>query len=340
MTDDTAQGTRLRVGSADGVELDVLEQGATVQRLVVTGGDGVRRNVVLGHATEQEYLDSTDYLGAVVGRYANRIAEGHLVLDGVEHRLGVNDRGHHLHGGPDGFDRRRWEVVRHDADRVELTLVSPDGDQGYPGRLQARASYAVEGSSVLVDLRATTDAPTIVNLTSHCYFALDGDVAGTSVLDHLLRVPAEQWTPVDAAGIPTGEEEPVDGTPFDLRGGPRVRDVLAATHPQLADAGGVDHDVVPAGTGMRTVAEVVSPATRTRLEVRSDRPALQVYTGNFLDGSTRSLAGHPIERHAGLALEPQVPPDSPNRPALPGCVLRPGETWSARIEWHFSAVDA
>ncbi|KAJ1684583.1 hypothetical protein LUZ63_020338 [Rhynchospora breviuscula] len=328
----------LRIGSADGVELDVLPLGATVQRLVVTGGDGVRRNVVLGHATEQEYLDSTDYLGAVVGRYANRVAEGRFVLDGVEHRLGVNDRGHHLHGGPDGFDRRTWEVVRHDADRVELALVSPDGDQGYPGRLQAWASYAVEGSSVVVDLRARSDAPTLANLTSHAYFALDGDVAGTSVLDHRLRVPAAEWTPIDADAIPLGGEEPVEGTPFDLRGGPRVRDVLGAPHPQLADAGGVDHDYVVTGSGLRTVAEVVSPASRTRLEVRSDRPALQVYTGNNLDGTARSLAGHPLERYAGLALEPQVPPDSPNRPGAPGCVLRPDETWSARIEWHFSAA--
>ena len=328
-----------RIGGPDGVELDVLPLGATVQRLLVTGGDGVRRNVVLGHRTAEEYLDSTDYLGAVVGRYANRVAQGRFTLDGVEHQVGVNDRGNHLHGGPDGFDRREWSVVRHDADRLDLALESPDGDQGYPGRLRAEASYVVEGDVVRLTLRATTDAATIVNLTSHTYFCLAGDEAGASVLDDTLRVPAEQWTPVDAQAIPTGGEEPVDGTPFDLRGGPRLRDVLSGDHVQLREAGGgLDHDLVPVGDGLRTVAEVVSPVTRTRLEVRSDRPALQVYTGNFLAGSSRSLAGHPLEKHAGLALEPQVPPDSPNRPGAPGCVLRPGETWSATIEWHFSEV--
>ncbi len=327
------------IGSPEGVELDVLDQGATAQRLFVTGGDGVRRNVLLGHRTPREYLDSTAYLGATVGRHANRIAGGRFVLDGTPHQVGAHDRGNSLHGGPDGFDRRPWRVSHHDAESVRLELDSPDGDQGFPGHVHAGVTYAVTGETVRIALEATTDAPTLVNLTNHSYFCLEGDEPGASILEHRLRVPASRWTPVDAESIPLGDDAAAEGTPFDLRAGPRIADVLGADHEQLvAASGGIDHNLLPDGTGERLVAEVVAPRSRLRLEVTSDQPGLQVYTGNFLDGSLTSYAGHPLQQRAGLALEPQVPPDSPNRPGTPTCVLRPGETYRSVITWRFCGV--
>ena len=213
---------RYRIGAPDGVELDVLDLGATVQRLFLSGGDGVRRNVVLGHLAPQEYLDSTAYVGATIGRHANRIAAGRFTLDGTAHQVGAHDNGNHLHGGPDGFDRRLWRVSDHVADAVRLELDSPDGDQGFPGNVHAVVTYLVGGDAVRIVLEATTDAPTLVNLTNHSYFSLEGDEPGASILEHRLRVPAGTWTPVDDVAVPLGEDAAVDGTPLDLRAGRRL----------------------------------------------------------------------------------------------------------------------
>jgi len=226
---------RITIGQAPGPVLQVLDLGATMHSLEVTCGDGVRRNVLLGHATPQEYLDSTDYLGGTIGRYANRIAAGRFTLEGVEYQLGTHDRGNHLHGGPDGFDRRVWEVVDVGESHVRLRLESPAGDQGFPGLLRVGARFEVTGDQVRLDLEATTDAPTLVNLTSHAYVNLAG--AG-SIDDHVLLVRAARFTPVDDTGIPVGGHAPVEGTPFDLRHptllGPAVRE----PHPQVVSAGG------------------------------------------------------------------------------------------------------
>ncbi len=335
---------RLVLGGEPGVELHLLTLGSTVQRLRVTGGDGVRRDVALGYADVASYLAGDDYLGAVVGRYANRIAHGRFELDGEQVQVGVEDRGHSLHGGPDGFDDRLWEVVERDPaarpSYAVLRLVSPDGDQGFPGRLTADARWEVEGDVVRLVLSATTDATTVVNLTSHLYLNLDGDDAGT-VDHHELRVPASAYLPVDATAIPLGEQAPVDGTPFDLRTPTRVADLGRADHPQLRDAQGIDHDLVVDGEGMRLVAELSSARTRTRALVRSDRPGLQVYAGNFLDGTTVSRAGRLLRQGDGLALEPQLHPDSPHHlgePGWPSPVLRPGETATTTIEWELGAL--
>jgi aldose 1-epimerase len=336
--DDGREVQVVTIGRAPGIELQVLDLGATVHRLDVTGGDGVRRNIVLGHPTPQEYLDSTFYIGGTIGRYANRIARGRFELDGSGVEVGTNDRGHSLHGGPDGFDRRTWSIERHDDTSVELSLTSPDGDQGFPGEVRSTVTFTVLDDRVDVVMTATTSAPTLVNLTSHVYFNLAGDGAGTAD-GHLLRVAAERYTPVDDAGIPVGDHAPVEGTPFDLREPTVVGDAVRSAHPQVVAASGIDHNYVPDGTGTRVVAQIDCPTTRTRLELTADQPGLQVYTGNFLDGKHRSTSGGLLRQGDGIALEPQLFPDSPNRPEWPSAVLRPGQTYTSRLSWTVSGTD-
>ena len=328
----------LTIGAAPGPAVEVLTLGATVHRLEVTGGDGVRRNVVLGHPDVEERLASDAYIGAAIGRYANRIASGRFPLAGREVQVGVHDRGNSLHGGPDGFDRRLWDVVAHDADSVELALVSPDGDQGFPGEVAVSVTYRVEGDTVSVAMTATTDATTVVNLTQHAYLNLDGEGAGT-IDAHELVVEADEFTPVDATGIPLGDHAPVAGTPFDLRQPTALGPAIRAEHPQVSDARGIDHNYVVRGTGLRRHAVLSSGRTSTRLELWSDQPGVQVYTGNFLDGSRRSTTGARYRQGDGIALEPQLFPDSPNRPAWPSAVLEPGDTYRFRMEWRFGRPD-
>ena len=325
------------LGEEPGPRLEVMDLGATTHSLVVTGGDGVRRNVVLGHPTAAHYLGSTAYLGATVGRYANRIAGGAFSLDGRPVRLGVNDRGNTLHGGPDGFDRRLWSVVDGDDTTVLLRLESPDGDQGFPGAVVAEVRYTVLTDAVRIELTASTDAPTVVNLTNHSYFNLRGEGSG-SAEGHLLQVQADHFLPVDATGIPLGDLAPVEGTPFDLRTPKRVGDVVRRDHPQLLDARGIDHNVAPDGGGLRRVATLADPETGTTLDLVSDQPGLQVYTGNFLDGSLVGTSGGLYRQGDGIALEPQLFPDSPNHPSFASPVLRPGERYRAVSEWRFGSA--
>lgn len=328
----------LILGRDPGPELHLLPVGATIQRMVVTCGDGVRRDVALGLPDGDAVRASTDYVGSVVGRYANRIAGGRWSLDGRTHQLPTNDRGHHLHGGPDGFHTRTWRVVTQTESAATLELVSPDGDAGYPGELTVRASYTVTGGGVELDLTATTTEATIVNLTSHAYLNLHGS---GSIDDHVLTVPASRWTPVDATSIPLGEHVAVDGTPFDLRRPTVLADVVRADHPQVRAARGIDHNLVVDGEGWRPVAVLDGPATRTRLELWSDQPGLQVYTGNFLDGTALDRSGRMLRQGDGLCLEPQLPPDTPNHPPgpdWPSAVVRPGETYRHRIAWRFSTL--
>jgi len=326
---------RVTVGSAPGVVVDVLTLGATAHRVQVTGGDGVRRDVVLGRDTVSSLLGVEGFLGATIGRYANRIAAGRFALDGVEVAVATNDRGNALHGGPDGWDRRLWTVSSVSATAVTLSLVSPDGDQGFPGEVAATVTYEVEGSTVRITHTATTTAPTVVNMTNHSYFNLDGDGAGT-IDGHTLRIDADCYTPVDTTGIPLADHAPVDGTPFDLRTPTVLGPVLRADDPQLADARGIDHNFVVRGQGLRTMAVLTSPATRTSLALLSDQPALQVYTGNGLSGPGRR--GRRYRPGDGIALEPQLSPDTPNRPSWPSARLDPGETYRSVIEWRFAAV--
>jgi galactose mutarotase-like enzyme len=327
----------LTIGEEPGPVVEVLTLGATVHRLVVTCGDGERRNVVLGHPDVEERLASGDYIGGTIGRYANRIAGGRFTLGGREVEVRTHDRGNSLHGGPEGFDVRLWDVESHTADELVLSLTSPDGDQGFPGTVTAKVRYQVEGDSVRVTMEGTTDATTVVNLTNHAYFNLDGEGAGT-IDDHELLVEADDFTPVDATGIPLGGHEPVAGTPFDFRTAAAIGPAIRAEHPQVAEARGIDHNYVVRGSGFRRAAMLTSPTTRTAVELWSDQPGLQVYTGNFLDGTRRSTTGGRYSQGDGVALEPQLFPDSPHHPEWPSAVLRPGETYAAHLEWRFGAV--
>jgi aldose 1-epimerase len=322
----------LVLGAAPGPVAEVLTLGASLHTLTVTCGDGARRDIALGHRSVEDRLASPAYVGATVGRYANRIAGASFELDGREVRLDPNEDRNSLHGGPDGFDRRLWEVVSQTDDEAVLELVSPDGDQGFPGTLTARVAYRVAGDVVTIELSATTDAPTVVNLTHHAYLDLEGQGAGT-VDDHVLEVPADHYLPVDA-GIPTGIAL-VDGTPFDLRGPTRVGDAARSGHEQVVAAYGLDHCLVVRGEGLRRHATLSSPRTATRVELWSDQPGLQVFTANF-DVPVPSLDGGIYRMGDGLALEPQLFPDTPHHPEWPSAVLRPGETYRSTIQWRFA----
>ncbi len=327
----------LTIGTEPGPVVEVLTLGATMHRLELTCGDGERRNVVLGHPDVEERLASSDYVGGTIGRYANRIAGGRFALDGLDVEVRTHDRGNSLHGGPEGFDVRLWDVESHEADELVLSLVSPDGDQGFPGTVDVRVRYRVDGSTVRFTTEATTDATTVVNLTNHAYFNLDGEGAGT-IDGHELLVEADELTPVDATGVPTGGHTSVDGTPFDFRSARTIGPALRTEHPQLVDARGIDHNYVVRGSGLRRAAVLTSPRTRTSVELWTDQPGVQVYTGNFLDGARRSTSGGRYRQGDGVALEPQLFPDSPNRPEWPSATLRPGETYAAHLEWRLGTT--
>ena len=328
---------KIVLGSAPGPVLSLLDLGATVQGLQVTCGDGHRRDVVLGQGSVAEYLASSDYLGATVGRYANRIAGGRLDLDGEEVQLGTNDRGNLLHGGPDGFDSRLWQLGEHSSTEARLSLESPDGDQGFPGAVRVEVHFEVAGDSVRVAFVATTDATTVVNLTNHAYFNLDGVGTGT-VDDHELTVLADEYLPVDDTGIPLGGFAPVAGPPLDFRSPARVGQAARSGDEQVVRMSGIDHNFVLRGSGMRRVATLSSRRTGTTLELSTDRPGLQVYTGNGLDGSRPSAGGGRHRQGDGIALEPQLFPDTPHHPDWPTAMLLPGETFRAALEWRFGST--
>jgi galactose mutarotase-like enzyme len=328
---------RIVLGAAPGPVVELVTLGAGVHRLEVAGGDGRRRNVVLGHATVADRLASSDYLGGTIGRYANRIAGGPFRIGDLDVQLPTHDRGNSLHGGPDGFDRRLWDVVDGTREHAHLRLVSPDGDMGFPGTVTADVHYRVDGDSVRVSMEATTDQPTLVNLTNHAYFNLDGEDAGT-IDHHAVTIHADEYTPVDAGGIPTGEHEAVDGTPFDFRSPTPIGPAVRRRHPQVELARGIDHNFVLRGSGLRTAAVLESSRTGIRLEVGTDQPGLQVYTGNFLDGGRPSITGGLYRQGDGIALEPQLFPDSPHHPEWPSAVLEPGDRYVASLAWTFGRV--
>ena len=271
--------------------------------------------MVLGHRDVDAYASVGGYFGVVVGRVANRIDAGRFSLDGVDYQVPTNDRGHALHGGPDGYDRREWEVESTGPDAVTLSLTSPDGDQGFPGELRVSVTYSLSAGEVAVDYLASTTRPTVVNLTNHSYFNLDGEGRGT-IDDHVLQVHADATTPVRPDMIPTGEVTPVDGTPFDLRRPRHLSDVFAEPSEQLGFASGLDHNFVLSGSGLRPAARLTGPSG-LELEVLTDRPGLQVYSGAYFDGSVVGPSGVHYTARAGIALETQGFPDAPNHPRFP-----------------------
>jgi len=320
--------TAYELTCAGGPVLTVLDLGATVQSLA--GGDG-EPSIVLGYDDVLGYLSSENaYQGAVVGRYANRVARSRFTLDNVEYRLDANDGQNSLHGGHDGYHQRVWSLVSHDDSTLTLGLESPDGDQGFPGALHVQARYEVAPGSVTITLTATCDRATVVNLTNHSYFNLSAN--GSSVDDHLLELAADQYLPVDEGSIPLGHLEDVKGTPFDFRAAARIGDRVRDPHPQISQARGIDHSFHLQGSGLRQVAVLTEPAKGHRLTVLTDQPALQVYTGNYLDGG--SMGAHGLMRQGdGIALETQRHPDVPNQAQLGEATLVPGQVYRNTTVW-------
>ncbi|MFI9100545.1 aldose epimerase family protein [Streptomyces fildesensis] len=354
VTPDGRAVDRWTLRSTTGVTAEILTYGGVLHALTVPDRAGHTRSVVLALPDLESYAAPNPYVGALVGRYANRIAGGRFTLDGQEHHVPANDHGHALHGGPEGFNSRVWqaEPVGDGAD-VRLTLRSPDGDMGFPGELTVTATYALDDRGTLsVTFEAVTDRPTVINLTHHAYFNLAGAGAGAragagveagsgpgSVLDHWLSVGADSYLPVSADAIPLGPAREVTGTPFDFTAPRRLGDGLATDDPQLEDADGYDHCWVlrpPEGPdGLRSAALLRDPASGRELQVWTTEPGLQVYTSNHLDGSLADAEGNRHERHGAICLETQHFPDSPNRPSYPTTVLRPGTAFRSRTEFRF-----
>jgi aldose 1-epimerase len=323
----------------DVVSLRAITLGAIITSLRVPDRHGQTADVVLGHDTLTPYLDNRSYFGAVVGRYANRIAGGRFSLEGREYRLAVNDGPHHLHGGRRGFDQHVWNAVPvagRDSVGVRFTRTSPAGEEHYPGTLDVAVTYTLTADTLELRYHATTDAPTIVNLTQHTYFNLAGETS-TSILDHALLFHADEYTPVDASLIPTGATTPVQGTPFDFRSPAVLRERIQQEDEQLRFAAGFDHNFVLRPQGRRVAVEVYEPSTGRRLEVATTEPGVQLYTGQLLDGRTTGAYGRTFARHAGLCLETQHFPDSPNNPQFPSTLLRPGDSYDSRTRWRFTA---
>ncbi len=332
--DHALDAARAVVLETDGLLLEVVPAGASVRRLVVRGPDGVRTNVVLGHADPTTYAADGGYLGATIGRFGNRLSQGRFELDGTVHQVVTNEGRNTLHGGLVGFDKRTWTVTRAEPDLVELALHSPDGDQGFPGAVEVTVTYSVAPGVVRIDYHATTDRDTVLNLTNHAYFNLDGEGSG-SVDDHLLCVEADAFTPTDDELIPTGEIRDVTGTAFDWRSPRTVGAGLRADDEQLTFGQGLDHNFVVRGTGLRRVATLRSQSGLT-LAVASDQPGVQVYTGAHFDGTVVGTSGTAYGPRAGIALETQGFPDAPNHAGFPSTVLRAGAVHTSTTTWTFS----
>lgn len=324
-----------------GMQVSIATWGGIVTALTVPDRRGRMADVVLGFDRLDRYLAGHPYFGAIVGRYANRIANGSFTLDGRTYSLETNNNENHLHGGVTGFDKALWQARSRsmpDGPLLELDYVSADGEEGYPGRLEVTVSYTLAHDNALrIDYRATTDKPTPINLTNHSYFNLAGQGSG-DVLNHRVSIDADRFTPIDSGLIPTGELRRVDGTPMDLREPVVVGSKIDNDDEQLLLAGGYDHNWVlnKVGSELSPAAKVSDPTTGRVMEVLTREPGVQFYTANFLDGSLSGKDGVVYRRRCALCLETQHFPDSPNRPEFPSTILRPGGLYETTTVYRFS----
>jgi aldose 1-epimerase len=334
--------------NGNGCEARITNYGGILVSLTMPDRHGKMGDVVLGFAALDGYLSpayaaSNPYFGALIGRYANRIDKGRFPLDGHEYQVSLNNHGNSLHGGVVGFNQRVWaahEVSRPDGPALELRYVSPDGEEGFPGTVTVTAVYTLTDRNTFeTEFTATTDKDTVVNLTQHSYFNLKGAGEG-DILDHRLMIPAAKYTPIDAKSIPLGDLAPVPGTPFDFNQMTPIGARIGADDQQLKNGKGYDHNFVVAGWqpggAIRLMARVEEPTTGRVLEVSSNAPGVQFYSGNFLDGTLTGKGGQVYQQHAGLALEPGDYPDTPNHPQWPTAELKKGETYHHTIIWKFS----
>jgi aldose 1-epimerase len=338
---DGAVVERVTLRGADGFEVGIITFGAALQSLHARDRDGRSEDVVLGHDDFEGYLEARRYFGATIGRYANRIAGARFVLDGAPIQLEANNGANTLHGGHHGFDRRMWRIdqlAEEPEPRLVLSCTSADGEGGFPGRLEARIIYRISGPTELaVTFEASSDRPTLVNLTNHSFFNLDGARSGTDILGHSLQIAAERYLAVDDGAIPLpGAPRAVEGTPFDFRAPHVIGARIRQDDEQLRRGRGYDHNfcLVPGG-GVRLAARVESSRSGRVLELLTDQPGLQFYSGNFLDGSAPGKGGRLYRQSDALCLEPQVWPDTPNRADFPSARLDPGQVYRHDTLYRF-----
>jgi aldose 1-epimerase len=344
---DGAKVDAVVLSNAHGMQARIIALGASVQSVDVPDRNGKSANIALGYASIDGYASKPQYFGATVGRYANRIAKGHFVLDGKSYTVPVNDGANSLHGGTRGFDKVIWTIgeVKHDAGNASVTLsyVSPDGDMGYPGKLSASVTYTLDEQNRLsIDYRATTDKTTIVNLSNHAYWNLSGEGSG-SVMDHRLTIAGDAYLPVDAGSIPSGEIRKVAGTPFDFRQAKPIGRDIRSNDQQLLNGRGYDHNWVISkdeAPAPRMVARVEDPASGRVLTLKSSKPGLQFYSGNFLDGTTVGTGGHVYRQGDAFVLEPQLYPDTPNQASFGSARLEPGHEYRNLIVYEFTTESA
>jgi len=327
----------------NGAEASITNYGGAVVSIKVPDRNGRLADVVLGYDTLDGYVNDKAYFGAIVGRYGNRIAHAQFLLDGKTHTLVKNNGDNSLHGGIKGFNKAVWTAKTFsgkDGQLLELSYLSRDGEEGFPGNLKVTVTYIwTDANALMIEYSATTDKKTVVNLTNHSYFNLAGQGNG-DILGHLLTIEADRFTPVDSGLIPTGEQREVAGTPFDFRKATAIGARIDQDDEQLKLGGGYDHNFVlrrPAGSGESLGARVVEPASGRVLEVWTTEPGVQFYTGNFLDGKSAGKGGATYPKRSALCLETQHFPDSPNQPKFPPVVLNPGERYHTITTYKFSA---
>ena len=330
--------TQFEIQNRSGMRVTFLEVGGIITAIEVPDRQGKHENVVLAYGSLAEYNADTAYLGAIVGRYANRIARARFAIDNTEYQLRANDGPNHLHGGPDGFHRMRWEVHVENPSTAVLTHVSPDGDEGYPGELSTSVRYTLtDVSGLLIEYEATTTRATHVNLTQHSYFNLGGP-GSRDILNHELTVNASAFTPVSVDLIPTGELRAVRDTPFDFTRPAAIGARIESPDEQLTIGDGYDHNFVLDGTDeMLHAVTLRDPASRRVMEIHTTEPGIQVYSGNKLSSALPAAMGNGHRRRGGIALETQHFPDSPNQPRFPSTLLRPGETYRSATLYPFGA---
>jgi aldose 1-epimerase len=334
-------GKTAEVYTLKNADLDVriTNYGARIVSLMTRDRDGKMGDVVLGYNSVEGYVGegaTKTYFGSIVGRYGNRIRGGKFSIDGHAYQIPVNNNGNALHGGPNGFSDKLW-TSKQLPDGVEMTLVSPDGDMGFPGTLTLHVRYTLVGSAVHINYSATTDKPTVTNITNHSYFNLSGDGSGT-ILNEVMMINADGYTPVDSGLIPVGGVQPVAGTPFDFRKPTVIGERIGEANEQLKLGGGYDHNWVLNGKNgeMKVAAKVVDPKSGRVLTVSTTQPGVQFYTGNSLTGAFKGKAGVAYGKNTGFCLETQHFPDSPNQPAFPTTLLKPGETLHTETIFAFS----
>jgi aldose 1-epimerase len=330
----------------NGVSARIMTLGATLQSFKVPDRNGKMADITLGYDDAASYVTAPNFWGQTIGRYANRIAGGRFELDGKTYQLTLNDKVNTLHGGTTGFDKHIWKIISVSSGtqaKVVMTLTSPAGDQGYPGTLMVKVTYALDDKGGLtIDFDATSDRPTIVNLTNHALFNLAGEGSATGIYGQRLTIPARRYTPVNATLIPTGEMRPVAGTVFDFtRGRALSEGIRDGSDPQIVIGHGWDHNfVLDKGTTSEVglAARVEDPASGRVLDVQTTEPGVQFYSGNFLDGSLVGKSGHVYRMGDGLALEPQKFPDTPNQPAFGSARVDPGKPYHHRMVYRVSVA--